>query len=146
MAYDSTIPSLSNLIGDDIPQMQENFQLLEDSQVVDEGSTADGDYIRYENGWQICWNAEYSITLDTSRNDHFEDVVLPNDFLDDSYIAKIEIDAETENWEELDDRICTTSTRDFETNGFTFIIFKANGNDFDGTSGSLHYFAIGRWK
>ena len=67
MAYDSTIPSLSNLIGDDIPQMQENFQLLEDSQVVDEGSTADGDYIRYENGWQICFNSSIELDFKSSE-------------------------------------------------------------------------------
>ena len=64
MAYDSTIPALSNLISNDIPAMQENFSLLESAQVVDEGSTADGDYIRYENGWQICFC--YNEFLNTS--------------------------------------------------------------------------------
>ena len=54
MAYDGTIPELGNLISNDIPAMQENFSLLESAQVVDEGSTADGYYIRYESGWQIC--------------------------------------------------------------------------------------------
>ena len=61
MAYDGTIPALGNLISNDIPAMQENFSLLESAQVVDEGSTADGDYIRYENGWQIC--IKYGIEL-----------------------------------------------------------------------------------
>ena len=53
MAYNDT-PLPTDLISDSQPKIRENFQLLEDSQVVDEGSTADGDYIRYENGWQIC--------------------------------------------------------------------------------------------
>ena len=66
MAYDSTIPALGNLISNDIPAMQENFSLLESAQVVDEGSTADGDYIRYESGWQVCWG-EALITYDNGN-------------------------------------------------------------------------------
>jgi len=34
--------------------VQSAIQALSSAGVVDEGSTADGDYIRYENGWQIC--------------------------------------------------------------------------------------------
>ena len=53
MAYNDT-PKPDEKLKDSQPLIRENFQLLEDSQVVDEGSTSDGDYIRYENGWQIC--------------------------------------------------------------------------------------------
>ena len=53
MAVDTTIPSSSNNVGNDLSAIRENFELLASAQVVDEGSTADGDYIRYENGWQI---------------------------------------------------------------------------------------------
>ena len=54
MSVDTTIPSSSNNVGDDLSAIRENFELLASAQVVDEGSTSDGDYIRYENGWQIC--------------------------------------------------------------------------------------------
>ena len=95
MAYDGTIPSLSNQIGNDIPQMQENFSLLESAQVVDEGSAEDGDYIRYENGWQVCIiqtsvpkeeteNEEENTQPDWSTYDW--DWVLPQSFADNNYV------------------------------------------------------------
>ena len=65
MAVDTTIPSSSNNVGDDLSAIQENFELLASAQVVDEGSTADGDYIRYENGFQICWGYKLG-DIDTS--------------------------------------------------------------------------------
>ena len=66
MAYNDT-PLPTDLISDSQPDIRENFQLLEDSQVVDEGSTADGDYIRYENGWQICTSIETIDNLEGNR-------------------------------------------------------------------------------
>ena len=54
MAVDTTIPDSSNNVGNDLSAIRENFELLASAQVVDEGSTSDGDYIRYDNGWQIC--------------------------------------------------------------------------------------------
>ena len=81
MAYDGTIPSLSNQIGNDIPQMQENFSLLESAQVVDEGSTADGDYIRYENGWQICLMESDPVSIsENDRGEVFQDDNFPESF------------------------------------------------------------------
>ena len=70
MAFDSTIPALGNLISNDIPAMQENFSLLESAQVVDEGSTSDGDYIRYENGWQVCISPVANIPDDYTTRDY----------------------------------------------------------------------------
>ena len=95
MAYDGTIPSLSNQIGNDIPQMQENFSLLESAQVVDEGSTQDGDYIVFENGWAIVLNFFERVddVEATDRGDGFFrislagyfDVNLPVNFSDNFY-------------------------------------------------------------
>ena len=70
MGFDNTVPDADNYGLDDIPAMQENFSLLESAQVVDEGSTADGHYIRYENGWQICVRiAEVDFTVGENFND-----------------------------------------------------------------------------
>ena len=71
MAYDSTIPALGNLISNDIPAMQENFSLLESAQVVDEGSTSDGYYIRWENGWQICISPWFDVDITRSDGDGY---------------------------------------------------------------------------
>ena len=108
MAYDGTIPALGNLISNDIPAMQENFSLLESAQVVDEGSTADGDYIRYENGWQLMtsvndlpasaesdWsdrNGFYSFALSESIYDNFS---VPNSYTDILYSDAIIVDSST---------------------------------------------------
>ena len=66
MAVDTTIPNSSNNVGDDLSAIRENFELLASAQVVDEGSTSDGDYIRYENGWQVCFHM-YDSGIDFSE-------------------------------------------------------------------------------
>ena len=48
--------------------VQSAIQALSSAGVVDEGSTSDGDYIRYENGWQICMfervdNVDYDTSI-----------------------------------------------------------------------------------
>ena len=65
MGFDNTVPNADNYGLDDISAMQENFELLESAQVVDEGSTSDGEYIRFENGLQICWGYQLG-EIDTS--------------------------------------------------------------------------------
>ena len=86
MAYDGTIPALGNLISNDIPAMQENFSLLESAQVVDEGSTSDGDYIRYDNGWQICTDTLDSSGWNKFTDDHYEKQFdFPVEFINTNY-------------------------------------------------------------
>ena len=65
MAVDTTIPNSSNNVGNDLSAIRENFELLASAQVVDEGSTSDGEYIRFENGLQICWGYKLG-DIDTS--------------------------------------------------------------------------------
>ena len=88
MGFDNTVPDPDNYGLDDIPAMQENFSLLESAQVVDEGSTSDGDYIRYENGWQICIftftdsNATFEEVGNVYRSESFDNIYFPNDFVE----------------------------------------------------------------
>ena len=91
MAYDGTIPALSNLISNDIPAMQENFSLLESAQVVDEGSTEDGDYIRYENGWQIFFREDVFDTT-TWSSQHFD---FPNSYISNRPQGNFSLEAST---------------------------------------------------
>src|SRR5690606_13642140 len=54
MAYDPTIPALENYIGDDIPKIMANFAELAGSRIVEMGSNSNGEYVRWENGLQVC--------------------------------------------------------------------------------------------
>ena len=76
MAVDTTIPNSSNNVGDDLSAIRENFELLASAQVVDEGSTADGDYIRFQNGWQICKKTVIVTLTETGQ----EEFVYPINF------------------------------------------------------------------
>jgi len=55
MAY-SLVPDANNTVGSDLTAMYDNFVALESAQIVDSGSTADGDYWRFADGLQICSN------------------------------------------------------------------------------------------
>jgi len=65
MAYSPLVPNANNTVGADLTAMQENFSLLESAQIVDSGSTADGDYWRFEDGLQMCI-FDFIVTNDAS--------------------------------------------------------------------------------
>ena len=48
--------------------VQSAIQALSSSGIVDEGSTDDGDYIRYENGWQICLSPNFENVQSTDQD------------------------------------------------------------------------------
>ena len=82
MSVDTTIPDSSNNVGNDLSAIRENFELLASAQVVDEGSTSDGDYIRYENGWQITFvdieeGVDINNDLGSLWNSDFQTMDLP---------------------------------------------------------------------
>jgi hypothetical protein len=68
MAYSPLVPNANNTVGTDLTAMQENFSLLESAQVVDEGSTADGDYWRFEDGLQICLSTIFNLIAGYTKN------------------------------------------------------------------------------
>ena len=140
MAYNDT-PLPTNLISDSQPDIRENFQLLEDSQVVDEGSTNDGDYIRYENGWQICFGYEDTTqtTDETSFGSNFHRTTattleFPINF-SSTPLAKgiFDVGSDYNAWASETD-VTTERVRVFGI-----------ATD-DTTTGTRGYFAIGRWK
>ena len=87
MAVDTTIPHSSNNVGDDLSAIRENFELLASAQVVDEGSTEDGDYIRYENGWQFIYKSEVEVTTEGSSFGDIVRVSFPLDFVDNANVV-----------------------------------------------------------
>ena len=82
MAVDTTIPNSSNNVGNDLSAIRENFELLASAQVVDEGSTSDGDYWRFENGLQICLMEGDPVSIsENSRGSVFGDDNFPASFV-----------------------------------------------------------------
>src|SRR5690606_5994384 len=84
MAYDPTIPALNNYIGDDIPKIMANFAELAGSRIVEMGSNSNGEYVRFENGWQVCFR-QVSISGSGGGVVNSGTVTLPAAFADTSY-------------------------------------------------------------
>ena len=154
MAFDGTIPSLPNQIGNDIPQMQENFSLLESAQVVDEGSTADGDYIRYENGWQVCVRIIESSSIFTAQlsdsvegidihRSSYEAINFPNTFFTKPKVF-YNVGGLLEENETISGRLFSTHSTRINLDSWEFQIV-AFGTTFDEVK-ELSLLAIGRWK
>ena len=146
MAYDSTIPALGNLISNDIPAMQENFSLLESAQVVDEGSTNDGDYIRYENGWQVIVRETYIPSSEISV-DNTLSFDLPQSF---SEVFAGSFSLETTFWgtggSEREDAAKTLNGLLFSA-GDSAIRFRFYDVSYDSSEDlPVQIVAIGRWK
>ena len=70
---------------------QQALDILSDSVVVDEGSTADGDYIRYENGWQIFFREDVFDTT-TWSSQHFD---FPNSYISNRPQGNFSLEAGT---------------------------------------------------
>ena len=146
MAFDKTVPDPDNFGLDDISAMQENFSLLESAQVVDEGSTSDGDYIRFENGWQICIKEEVTLTYDSS-NSLIYDWDYPVSFSEKPTALGNIIDSTGG----LDNEARTNSlfrmdTRGTPTESVKLTLFNDNDpftEDYEAYAAGL---AIGRWK
>ena len=149
MAYNDT-PLPTDLISDSQPDIRENFQLLEDSQVVDEGLTTDGDYIRYENGWQVC-AGKTTLTYHDAENLR-DSASLPQSFTTDGNLfTGVQLEWIT--------AVGTLDRGDYREFGEAGILEAAanqveirfgNGpgaRDFDETDEiDCLWFAIGRWK
>src|SRR5690606_24049635 len=66
MAWNPNIPTVTNRVQDDLNAIRENFQHLDPlapyvqallgSRIVEMGSNANGTYVRWENGLQVCWH------------------------------------------------------------------------------------------
>src|SRR5690606_11427853 len=57
MAWNPNVPTVTNRVQDDLDAIRENFQHLDQSRIVEMGSNANGEYVRWENGLQVCWFA-----------------------------------------------------------------------------------------
>jgi len=55
MAWNPNVPTVTNRVQDDLNAIRENFQHLDQSRIVEMGSNSNGEYVRWENGLQVCW-------------------------------------------------------------------------------------------
>lgn len=68
------IPQMSDTPGVTIPGLASNFNALANSRIVEQGSNANGEYIRWENGLQVCWHIlEGTNTDPTNTSWHVEE-------------------------------------------------------------------------
>src|SRR5690606_16082554 len=131
MAYDPTIPTLENYIGDDIPAIAANFAELAGSRIVEMGSNSNGTYVRWENGLQVCF-----ATRSTSAS---EDTLwtLPAAFIDTGWTPCGGVAAAFE----AGAQVITFQGR--TTSSIMLRVLNASGNR---VPGSAFIIAIGRWK
>ena len=148
MAVDTTIPSSSNNVGDDLSAIQENFELLASAQVVDEGSTSDGDYIRYENGWQICVIDEILLSYANAGSSSTRILgtwSFPVDF--NSTDITVLLNSVENAGIDSDYRDLAVSPDDFTSSSVRLNAYSLN---YDLTDNNVEFnvtaFAIGRWK
>ncbi|MGM0409179.1 MAG: hypothetical protein ACQEQF_00335 [Bacillota bacterium] len=134
---------------DTAPDVATALNALSSAGVVDEGSTSDGDYIRYENGWQICVYNLGSDDLSALRNDSsaqgltiYRYVNYEWDFpqsFDKAPYADLQFRLTSTNT--LTSTILTTSS----TNNAQFSIHSLEEQT-DDTIDHAKLIAIGRWK
>ena len=136
MAY-NLVPDANNTVGSDLTAMYDNFVALESAQIVDSGSTADGDYVRWENGLQVCW---YTYRGDITISGLVSDFDYPATFVATPSGGGVITDANLTDreliWQNNLTAVAYTSTN--------WVIFGAN----DGTYNidKSNFYAIGRWK
>lgn len=116
--------------------------------IVEKGSNANGEYVRWENGLQVCWKQGFSLVGHASTDTVKElSVTLPAAFINASYAISTAFNdngAGAHDWE-VGHEIGSVPAR--TTTGFT-IRYSRNGQQFGYTSaaGYVDYVAIGSWK
>lgn len=130
---------------DTAPDVATALNALSSAGVVDEGSTADGDYIRYENGWQICvtwiqldYTSSVNLTADwsfpVSFASGYNTIV---NFIADEKDRSLSINRENLTLQGVYD------DEDYET---TVQLKQWSSSLQSGDYIRVHAFAIGRWK
>src|SRR5690606_10581298 len=145
MAYDPTIPALNNYVADDIPKIMANFAELAGSRIVEMGSNSNGEYVRWENGLQVCWL--YGVTGSAPLDIQPEGTgtfrwVYPAQFS----IVPIVIGSPTQPLSFGGGRIVVIGARSDDISTVSVDGYRYNTESENNVNGSLSLLAIGRWK
>lgn len=142
MAYDPTIPALNNYIGDDIAKIRENFAELAGSRIVEMGSNSNGEYVRWENGLQICFVRGVAFTGDDTSDEKTGSWTHPAAFA--SFPAIVGRNARAQappNW-----YLEVNPGGGAGVTNVSWYAYRVSGRWVSGDDYHLHYIAIGRWK
>lgn len=142
MAYDPTIPALGNYIGDDIPKIMANFAELAGSRIVEMGSNSNGEYVRWENGLQICFVRGVAFTGDGTSDEKTGAWGHPAAFASPPTIVGRNAHAQASPTWHLE----VNPGGNISVTNVFWRAYRPSGIWISGTNYHLHYIAIGRWK
>jgi len=133
-------PHVAELV--DLTALHPHIATLLSSRIVEMGSNANGQYVRWENGLQICFVRGVAFTGDGTSNVKTGYWVHPAAFASPPAIVGRNADnAVVPTWH-LE---VNPETETGETNVF-WRAYRATGSWVSGIDYPLHYIAIGRWK
>jgi len=142
MAWNPNIPTVTNRVQDDLNAVRENFQHLDQSRIVEMGSNANGTYVRWENGLQVCFVNGVAFVGDGTSDVKTGIWTHPAAFASSPAIVGRNAQAQASPvWHlEVNPGADTGITNVF------WRAYRASGIWLSGTNYHLHYIAIGRWK
>jgi len=114
-------------------------QALLDSRIVEMGSNSNGEYVRWENGWQVCFGWVAVFTGDGTSNPKSGTHTLPAEFASN---AALWAGAEGQSW------VIYHNEQDIEavTTSFPWRAERKTQSWVSGLVYHIHFIAVGRWK
>lgn len=110
--------------------------------VVQRGSNANGEFVRFADGTQICWHYALDISGLTG-NSHTEDFAYAASF-SSAVPAIFTLERGQGHWDDPDDRRAFVSAIPHSGQA-RLLMLRENGASWDGSFARLHFIAIGRW-
>src|SRR5690606_7881599 len=152
MAYNPNVPAPTNRVQDDLNAIRENFQHLDplapyvqallDSRIVEMGSNSNGEYVRWENGLQICFVLGVAFTGDGATDEKTGSWTHPAAFASPPAIVGRNAHAQASpNW-----HLEVNPGSDAGVTNVFWRAYRTSGSWNPEIGYPLHYIAIGRWK
>src|SRR5690606_10072840 len=152
MAWHSGKPADNDFLSASVQYIRENFAELEplqphiaallNSRIVEMGSNSNGEYVRWENGLQICFVRGVAFTGDGTSDEKTGSWTHPAAFASPpAIVGRTAQNQAPPAWHFEVNPGLTTG----ETNVF-WRAYRTSGPWVSGTDYYLHYIAIGRWK
>lgn len=132
------IPKMSDTPAITIPGLASNFNALADSRIVESGSNENGEYVRWENGLQVCFGWVTLFTGDGTSEVKTGTKNLPASFASGAALWAVN---ETPYW-----RIYPTMTTGSVRTAFGWRAERKSGVWPSGVDIPIHFIAFGRWK
>lgn len=130
--------------------LQDIVRLLGWGVIVESGSNSDGQYMKFGNGWQICFHRVKS-TMEGQTQEMRFIWSFPKPFMDTNYIGNGVLDRDDMNITPNIRALGTGRFQRISSNNCRYVIYKVSGTAGDGfnpdsDSAYALMWAIGRWK